>query len=110
MSVRDRMLSAMSPLAACAALVALASPVRGAELMGRAVLPSATFAPGPTSGQFTGGGNGIATPFLQQQPVQGFSAILPGPTKGTYLVMTDNGFGAKANSQDALLRVLAVKP
>src|SRR3989304_4537932 len=78
--------------------------------MGRAGLPSATFAPGPTSGQFTGGGNGIATPFVGKQPVQGFSAVLLGPKKGTYLVMMDNGFGAKANSPDSLLRVFAVKP
>ena len=42
--------------------------------------------------------------------MQGFSAVLRGPVKGTYLVMSDNGFGAKANSPDALLRVDAVKP
>jgi hypothetical protein len=35
---------------------------------------------------------------------------VPGAEKGTYLVMSDNGFGAKANSPDALLRVYAVKP
>src|SRR6185295_5491634 len=36
--------------------------------------------------------------------------VLRGPVKGTYLVMADNGFGAKANSADALLRVYTVKP
>lgn len=81
-----------------------------AELLARAVLPGATFSVGPTSGQFATGANGVATPFINRQPVQGFSAVLRGPFKGTYLVMSDNGFGAKANSADALLRVYAVKP
>jgi hypothetical protein len=110
MTVRERAHPAMLSLAACVASLALVQSARAAELMGRAVLPSATFAPGPTSGQFTGGGNGIATPFVGKQPVQGFSAVLLGPKKGTYLVMMDNGFGAKANSPDSLLRVFAVKP
>ena len=81
-----------------------------AELLDRAVLPSASFSPGPTSGQFATGANGIVTPFINKQPVQGFSAVLRGPVKGTYLVMADNGFGNKANSPDALLRVYTVKP
>ena len=81
-----------------------------AELLDRAVLPANTFSTGPTSGQFATGGNGIVLPLINKQPVQGFSAVLPGPVKGTYLVMADNGFGAKANSPDALLRVYTVKP
>lgn len=81
-----------------------------AELLERAVLPSATFSTGPTSGQFATGGNGVVTPFIDRQPVQGFSAVLPGSEQGTFLVMSDNGFGAKANSPDALLRVYTVKP
>ena len=36
--------------------------------------------------------------------------MLPGPDRGTFLVMCDNGFGTKGNSPDALLRVYAVKP
>jgi hypothetical protein len=110
MTIREYMHPAMLSFAACVSSLALVQPARAAELMGRAVLTRATFAPGPTSGQFTGGGNGFATPFVGMQPVQGFSAVLPGPKKGTYLVMMDNGFGAKANSPDALLRVFAVKP
>ncbi len=85
-------------------------PGSAAELLDRAVLPSASFSPGPTSGQFATGGNGVVLPLINKQPVQGFSAVLRGPIKGTYLVMADNGFGAKANSPDALLRVYAVKP
>src|SRR5688500_14335918 len=92
------------------AMGAAASTVQAAELLERAVLPSATFSTGPTSGQFATGGNGVVTPFINKQPVQGFSAVLPGPHDGTYLVMADNGFGNKANSNDALLRVYAVRP
>src|SRR5688572_8240962 len=101
--------SAMAMLVMGSATFAFAQS-HAAELLERAVLPSATFSTGPTSGQFATGGNGVVTPFIDRQPVQGFSAVLPGPEKGTYLVMSDNGFGAKANSPDALLRVYAVKP
>lgn len=81
------------------------------ELVGRAVLPANTFAPGPTSGQFiTGSTNGITVPFTNKQPVQGFSAVLPGAKPGTFLVMADNGFGSKGNSPDFLLRFYAVQP
>lgn len=80
------------------------------ELTGRAVLPADTFAPGPTSGQLITGANGITVPFANKQPVQGFSAVLPGPKPGTFLVMPDNGFGAKSNSADFLLRFYAVEP
>src|SRR5688572_10188908 len=96
-------------LALCACSLSMAAS-HAAELLERAVLPSATFSTGPTSGQFATGGNGVVTPFINKQPVQGFSAVLPGPHDGTYLVMADNGFGNKANSNDALLRVYAVRP
>ena len=89
---------------------ALATQTQAAELLERAVLPSATFAHGPTSGQFATGANGVVTPFINRQPVQGFSAVLPGYHEGTFNVMPDNGFGNKANSPDALLRVYTMKP
>jgi hypothetical protein len=92
------------------AITTALSTVQAAELLERAVLPSASFSTGPTSGQFATGGNGVVTPFINKQPVQGFSAVLPGAHEGTYLVMADNGFGNKANSNDALLRVYAVRP
>jgi len=46
-------------------------------LAGRAVLPAATFADGPVSGQYIGASpqNGQTVPFAKQ-PVQGFSAVL----------------------------------
>lgn len=79
-------------------------------LTGFALLDANTFAPGPTSGQFTSPANGAVPPYLDKQPVQGFSAVLAGPTAGSYYVMPDNGFGNKANSSDALLRMYAVNP
>jgi hypothetical protein len=108
MDLSDRRLSVVLSFAVCATLIL--HPVESAELLDRAVLPSATFSTGPTSGQFANGANGVVTPFINKQPVQGFSAVLRGPVKGTYLVMSDNGFGAKGNSADALLRVYTVRP
>ena len=93
--------------ALCSMIVA---PAFSAELLQRSVLPSDSFSPGPTSGQFASGANGVVLPLINKQPVQGFSAVLPGAVKGTFLVMSDNGFGNKANSPDALLRVYTVKP
>ena len=81
------------------------------ELTAFAVMPANTFAVGSTSGQFAGSGaGGNALPLVNKQPVQGISAVLAGPTDDTFYVMPDNGFGAKTNSADALLRVYAIKP
>lgn len=93
--------------AAC--LVAATWPAHGNTLTGWAMLPADTFAPGPTTGQFTTPANGRVPPYAGQS-VQGFSAVLNGQTAGTYDVMPDNGFGTKANSADALLRMYAVRP
>ena len=80
-------------------------------LQGWALMQANTFADGPTSGQFAGAGaGGNALPLLNQQPVQGFSAVLDGAVAGTYRVMPDNGFGAQGNSADTLLRMYAVRP
>lgn len=70
-------------------------------LLGRAVLPAETYAPGPPSGTLLPPGtvNGITFP-LPSQPVEGFSAIINGRHPGEYLAMADNGFGAKTNSRD----------
>ena len=97
-----------------AALAALALPAIAASntLVGWAMMPAATFADGPTSGQFAGAnpyGSNLP-PYADRQPVQGFSGVLAGPTADTFRVITDNGFGAQGNSADTLLRVYAVKP
>jgi hypothetical protein len=90
---------------------AISGHVVAAELVGRAVLPADTFAVGVTTGQLlTSPINHRRVPFINAQPVQGFSTVLPGPVSGTYLVMSDNGFGGKGNSPDYVLRIYAVTP
>lgn len=75
-------------------------------LDGYAILPADTFAEGPDSGAALTPTNGRTPPFTGQ-PVQGFSAILPADN-GNWYVMSDNGFGAKGNSADYLLRFYEV--
>ena len=97
-----------------------------AKLLGHALLPAETLIPAPAdapadlkvSGKFTTPGKrvaavgtvmglsagrptGLSTPFAGQ-PVQGFSGIRS-LGNGEFLVLTDNGFGGKANSPDAML-------
>ena len=43
------------------------------------------------------------------QPVGGFSALLDAGN-GDFYAMTDNGFGAMANTPDFILRVYKVRP
>lgn len=89
----------------------LATGAQATELTGFAMLPANTFSVGPTSGQFAGAGaGGNSLPLVDKQPVQGFSAVLNGPTGSSFYVMPDNGFGAKTNSADTLLRIYAVRP
>lgn len=80
------------------------------QLEARAVLPTRTFAPGPVSGTLLGADpiNGVAVPF-PSQPVQGVSGVLDAGN-GTYWALLDNGYGAKANSADFLLRLYRVQP
>lgn len=111
-----------------------------AVLEGQAVLPAMTLVPPPadapaelqTSGRFAGPAGrridtpesvpgisalsdktaprptGISLPF-KGQPVQGLSGIKK-LADGTFIVVTDNGFGSKANSPDAMLMFHVVKP
>src|SRR5262245_48471527 len=78
-------------------------------LEGIAILPADTFEPGPTSGQFITPANGRIPTFANKQPVQGISSVLR-VSNGDFLVMSDNGFGAKDNSQDYVLRVHRISP
>ena len=83
--------------------------VQHSELVGRSVLPAETYRPGSAaSGYFTGTTTPIAAPF-PGQPVQGFSGVHRN-RDGSYLVMSDNGFGNKANSPDFELRVHRIRP
>ena len=79
-------------------------------LTARAVLPPATLAEGPRSGQYIGRNviNHQSVPF-NSQPVQGISAILDN-NDGTFLAMSDNGFGSQENSVDYHLRVYTFHP
>ena len=96
-----------------------------AVLAGHAILPAKTFIAAPAdapadlklSGKFTTGkrvdalgsvmgksngrDTGVAVPF-DGQPVQGHSGIKR-MADGSYWVITDNGFGARANSPDSML-------
>ena len=90
-----------------AACVATATTVEAQTLEGFAVLPADTFAPGPTSGQFISPSNGSVPPYVDRQPVQGVSSVLP-TQGGGYLVMSDNGFGSQPTSADYVLRVYRI--
>ena len=85
---------------------ALAEPT----LVGLARLPADTFRDGPTSGQFIEAANGKTPPFENRQPVQGVSSVIAGDEPGTYLALSDNGFGSKANSADYVLCVYEMTP
>jgi len=72
-------------------IAASAGPGPHVALVGRAVLPVETYAPGPVSGQFqTGVFNGITFP-LPAQPGQGVSSIIDGRHPRESTGMPDNG-------------------
>ena len=84
---------------------------RGDRLEGRAVLPAATFLKGvhqestlaklPINGQ--------SIPFINKQPVQGVSALIENGD-GTYMGLSDNGYGSIENSADYNLRIYHLEP
>jgi hypothetical protein len=81
----------------------------GHRLAAIAVLPADTFTAGPTSGQFIDAAHGVTPPFWHRQPIQGFSGMITDRQEG-FTVVCDNGFGAKSNSADFVLRVVHVVP
>jgi hypothetical protein len=81
---------------------------REPTLLGRAILPSDAYQPGPPSGAFIAPDNGVIPPF-PSQPIPGFSAVLDAG-RGVFWGMPDNGYGAKTNSGDFLLRVYRIRP
>lgn len=96
-------------VALCCGQAAHAAPP---SLEGWAQMPAATFSDGPTSGQF-GFSNAASPlnnpPYVNLQPVQGFSGVLQG-AGGSFRFLVDNGFGTQASSADSLLRMYAVLP
>ncbi|SEG33118.1 Uncharacterized conserved protein [Nonomuraea solani] len=112
---RITILMSAATMALSLAAPAAADPGRSAygraTLTGFAALPALTFVPGSEpSGSLLGTApvNGVTPPFAGQ-PVQGFSGIVR-RHDGTFDVLSDNGYGGKANSSDFLLRVHRVKP
>ncbi|MBL6616683.1 MAG: esterase-like activity of phytase family protein [Reyranella sp.] len=119
---------------------AMAQTKYPAVLEGHAVLPALTLVPAPAdapeqlqiSGRYAGPPGqrvdtpesvpgisalsdknaprptGISLPF-KGQPVQGLSGI-KNMKDGTFLTLTDNGFGSKANSPDAMLMFHVLRP
>lgn len=82
-----------------------------ATLTGFASLPALTFVPASEpSGSLLGTApvNGVAAPW-PDQPVQGFSGIVKNGD-GTFVALSDNGFGTRANSADFVLRVHTIAP
>jgi hypothetical protein len=99
-------------VAAALALTVLAAPAtagpREPTLLGRAILPADAYQPGPPSGAFVAPDNGVTPPF-PGQPIPGFSAVLDAG-RGRFWGMPDNGYGAKGNSGDFLLRLYRIRP
>lgn len=138
--MRAILLAAAAVAAAALGAEARADQRFEALLAGHAILPAYTMAVPPAdaprdafvSGKFAGPGNlrvdqpgsipgttgqgaatrptGIPFPFVGQ-PVQGFSGIKPVEGEpGSYWVLTDNGFGNRRNSPDAMLMFHRVRP
>ncbi|MEP9378789.1 esterase-like activity of phytase family protein [Aquabacter sp. CN5-332] len=125
--------AAAAVAASGAALTAAQGTAYPATVEGHVALPAASFVPTPadapadlaTSGKYTSANRvrndqvgsvpavsvlsdkeapratGLNLPF-KGQPVQGFSGIV-NEGDGRFLILTDNGFGSKANSSDAML-------
>jgi hypothetical protein len=82
-----------------------------ATLVGWARLPAGSFVPGSEpSGSALGTEpiNGVQPPFAHQ-PIQGFSGIVRN-RDGSFHALSDNGYGAKNNSADFVLRIHRISP
>ena len=66
------------------------------------------YAPGPASGARSTPANGRTPPYAGQV-IPGFSGMVDNGD-GTFWAMPDNGFGAKGNSGDFLLRLYLITP
>jgi len=95
-------------LSACSSIPKPVPPVTEPTLTGRAILPADAYQPGPPAGAFITADNGVTVP-SPSQPFPGISAILDAGG-GEFWAMPDNGFGAKNNSSDFLLRIYRIRP
>jgi len=87
----------------------VAASDEGFRLSGWAAIPSTFRNPGPISGQFATGSNGVTPPY-QGQPIPGFSGMIPSTTRGSSFALPDNGFGAQGNSADFVIGFYEVTP
>lgn len=81
---------------------------RQPTLVARATLSADHLEPGPASGALATPANGRSGPW-PGQVIPGFSAVMDNGD-GTFWAQPDNGFGAKGNSADFLLRNYLVRP
>ena len=119
------LLTAVGTASVLAAMPLYAQTAFPATLAGHVVMPAKSFMAAPQdapadlqiSGKFTSGKRvealgtvegasagrptGVSVPF-KGQPLQGHSGIKKMPD-GSYWILTDNGFGSKVNSPDAML-------
>lgn len=140
MTFAPRLLATLALLLAALGAAAQTPQAFPAELAGQAWLPARSFVAAPkdapdflrSTGKFTAAGGrrvdaldsimgtsflsdkaapratGVSLPF-KGQAVQGFSGI-KSMADGTFWVLTDNGFGARNNSADAMLMFHRIKP
>ncbi|GAT74572.1 glycerophosphoryl diester phosphodiesterase [Microbacterium sp. HM58-2] len=112
---------AAATVVATAATLLLAAPAQAAQttptskmhafeptLVAWAELSADFLAEGPASGALASPGNGRQGPW-DGQVIPGFSAVIDNGD-GTFWAQPDNGFGAKGNSADFLLRSYLVRP
>jgi hypothetical protein len=74
------------------------------RLTGWASQSSTLRTPGPVSGSFVTPNLGIVPPFVDGQPIPGWSGLLDNGD-GTFTALPDNGYGSKANSSDYIIGV-----
>ena len=91
-----------------AAAALLTAGAQAQTLSGWALMPAATFADGPTSGQFAGAQPLRHQPAAVHRPAAGAGLLgrAAGPRADSFHFLVDNGFGGQSNSADALLRSL----
>jgi hypothetical protein len=86
---------------------AISAQQPAATLTALATLPADTFTTGTPSGAWLRA-DALGAPQFFSQPVQGVSALWPAEGD-EWFALSDNGFGAKANSSDYLLRIYRLR-
>jgi hypothetical protein len=100
------MLRHIATLAATTLITGLAAAQAPHRLSGWASQSSTLRTPGPASGRFVTPNLGVTPPFLDGQPIPGWSGLLF-DGQDQFTALPDNGYGSKANSSDYLIGVYA---